>query len=147
RMCATITRSRNASSSGASGGPRLAGTIGAVVCAPTGAAARSIDRPSAFSTAGCHGRRIGALRRGYGPARIYDQPLLRGRCRARRPDLRQHAREVAAEDAPDRVVAVAAADERLGHVEHALRVIDALDVDLVAERVAVLVAGLEPRVV
>src|SRR5690606_13660106 len=147
RMCATITPSRNASSSAASVGPRLAGTFSSGACAPSGAAARSIDKPSAFSPAGCHGRRIGSLRRGYGPARSDEQPLLRGRCRARRPDLRQHAREVAAEDAPDRVVAVAAADERLGHVEHALRVIDALDVDLVAERVAVLVAGLEPRVV
>src|SRR5918999_1407711 len=62
------------------------------------------------------------------------------------PDLRQHPTEVAAQDAADVGVGVLAADEPLGEIVHALRVIDALDVDLLAEAVAPLVAGAQPTV-
>src|SRR5918999_3507897 len=63
-----------------------------------------------------------------------------------RPDVGQHTPEVAAEDAADVGVAVFAANETLGEIVDALRVIDALDVDLVAEGVAPLVTGLESLV-
>src|SRR5688572_29105317 len=57
-----------------------------------------------------------------------------------RPDLGQHAPEVAAEDALDLAVGILAAHQALGEVEHPLRMVEPLDVDLVAKPVAALVA-------
>src|SRR5688572_19608624 len=67
------------------------------------------------------------------PRLMDDQRLAR--CAAvpqqsHRPNLRQHAPEIAAEHQLDLLVGVLAPDQPLGEIEHPLRVIDALDVDL-----------------
>src|SRR5437867_2135280 len=64
----------------------------------------------------------------------------RGRSGLARPDPLQHASKVPSQDAADLCVGVLPPDQPLGEVEHALRVVEPLDVDLLAKAVAPLVA-------
>src|SRR5713101_6602716 len=57
------------------------------------------------------------------------------------PNSREYPFEVASEDQFDVGIAVLAANQTFGKVKHALRMIEALDIDFFAESIAALVAG------
>src|SRR6185295_8684247 len=59
------------------------------------------------------------------------------------PDLREHALKVAAQNSFDIGIAVLAADQSLGQIKHAFRMVEALDIDLLAEAVTSLVTRAE----
>src|SRR5262245_47779131 len=62
------------------------------------------------------------------------------------PDFGEDPLEVPSEYQRDLLVAVPSADQALGQVEHPFGMVQALDVDLLAEAVASLIGGAQPLV-
>src|ERR1044072_353885 len=67
--------------------------------------------------------------------------ILKTSCQSCLPDLREYALEISTQNSLDIRVAVLASNQPFGQIKHALRMIEAFDVDLFAEGVRAFVAG------